>query len=126
MTETSTETLRRLLDERGAEWKDDDAWNHAQKNYLTTWKCDNGKLAAFSEIDYPHMVKLRIYDCAPAQAIAATLGSGECECDGTLKWVWTGPTAYYEHELSCGHVITSVDEKPPNFCEECGAKVIGG
>ena len=46
-----------------------------------------------------------------------------CECDGTIKWQWTGPTTYYEHELSCGHVITSVDDEPPKFCEECGAKV---
>ena len=48
-----------------------------------------------------------------------------CECDGTISWEWTGPTTYYEHELSCGHVITSVDNEPPNYCEECGARVIG-
>lgn len=53
----------------------------------------------------------------------AALGGGECECDGTIEWQWTGPTTYYEHELSCGHVITSVDNEPPKFCEECGAKV---
>ena len=47
-----------------------------------------------------------------------------CECDGTICWEWTGPTTYYEHELSCGHVITSTDKEPPNYCEECGAKVI--
>jgi len=56
-------------------------------------------------------------------AIAATLGGGECECEGTIEWQWTGPTTYYEHELTCGHVITSVDNEPPKFCEECGAKV---
>ena len=50
-------------------------------------------------------------------------GGGECECDGTIEWQWTGPTTYYEHELSCGHVITSVDNEPPSYCEECGARV---
>ena len=49
-----------------------------------------------------------------------------CEPDGTIHWQWTGPTTYYEHELSCGHVITSTEKEPPKFCEECGARVIGG
>ena len=66
--------------------------------------------------------------CFDWQAIAdelnATLGGGECECEGTIEWKWTGPTTYYEHELSCGHVITSVDNEPPNFCEECGRKIL--
>jgi hypothetical protein len=73
--ESSTEILRRMLDERGVEYDTDDLWNHAQKHDSTSWKCDNGKLANFSEIDYPHMMKLRIYDCTPEQAIAVTLGS---------------------------------------------------
>lgn len=49
-----------------------------------------------------------------------------CEVDGTIRWRWMGPTTYYEHELSCGHVITSVDSEPPKFCEECGARVMEG
>lgn len=52
-----------------------------------------------------------------------TLDGVECECVGTIEWQWTVPTMYYEHDLSCGHVVTSVDEEPPNYCEECGAKV---
>lgn len=51
------------------------------------------------------------------------LGDVECECDVTIEWKWTGPITFYEHELSCDHVITSVDNEPPNFCEECGARV---
>lgn len=60
------------------------------------------------------------------QAIADELNARAertCECDGTISWEWTAPTTYYEYELSCGHVITSVDNEPPNYCEECGAKV---
>ena len=48
-----------------------------------------------------------------------------CECDGTLYWDCVGTTPYYEHELSCGHVIRSTEEEPPNYCEVCGAKVVG-
>jgi len=47
-----------------------------------------------------------------------------CEVDNTISWAWNGWTKFYEHELSCGHVITSVDKEPPKFCEECGAKVV--
>ena len=60
---------------------------------------------------------------AIADELNATLVGGECECEGTIEWQWAGPTTYYEHELSCGHVITSVDNEPPNFCEECGRKI---
>ena len=48
-----------------------------------------------------------------------------CECDGTISWAWNGWTKFYEHELSCGHVITSTEKEPPKFCEECGAEVVG-
>ncbi len=69
-------------------------------------------------------------DCTDAdwQAIADELNARAertCECDGTISWEWTGPTRYYEHELSCGHVITSTEKEPPNYCEVCGAKAVG-
>ena len=44
-----------------------------------------------------------------------------CECESTTEW--TGTATYYEHELSCGHVVASDYREPPNFCEECGRKV---
>ena len=47
-----------------------------------------------------------------------------CECDSTISWKWNAPVEFYEHELSCGHVITSTEPEPPNYCEECGAKVV--
>jgi len=31
---------------------------------------------------------------------------------------------WYEFELSCGHHVTSDVMEPPNYCEECGAKVV--
>lgn len=46
-----------------------------------------------------------------------------CEVVGTISWTWTAASVFYEHSLSCGHVITSVDKNPPYFCEECGARV---
>lgn len=115
--------------EIGDEWtkvKATEAWN-------TRATLCNGKLTAGQvreAVEHHGIASLgcrwqfidRSYD-AIADELNATLGSGTCECDGTIQWRWTGPTTYYEHELSCGHVITSVDEEPPNYCEECGAKV---
>ena len=61
---------------------------------------------------------------AEAIGVWNTRAERTCEVFGTINWEWTGPTTYFEHELSCGHVITSVDEEPPKFCEECGARVV--
>ena len=41
-------------------------------------------------------------------------GAGGCEEAGEL---WT---------LSCGHEVMNDSDFPPNFCDECGCKVIGG
>lgn len=54
---------------------------------------------------------------------AATLGSGECECESSLLWDCYHGRDFYEHRLSCGHIVTSDFGEPPNYCEECGAKV---
>lgn len=74
---TATDELRRMLDERGVEWKNETAFMQGQEHLMTTWKSTNGKAVAYSEFEYPHMKKLRIYDCTPEQAIEATLGPRE-------------------------------------------------
>ena len=30
----------------------------------------------------------------------------------------------WEYELSCGHVIIWEDSEPPNYCPDCGRKVV--
>lgn len=62
---------------------------------------------------------------AIADELNATLGGGECEVNGTnfWEWEWSDYTAYYEHELSCGHVVNTMEPEPPNYCQECGAKI---
>lgn len=34
-----------------------------------------------------------------------------------------GPTIFH-HELSCGHTCDTSWQEPPNFCTECGARVV--
>ena len=78
----------------------------------------------------PNAHYLNIWDEDEAKAVERiteawnTRAERTCEVDGTIEWRWTGPTTYYEHELSCGHVITSTEKEPPNYCEVCGAKVV--
>ena len=47
-----------------------------------------------------------------------------CECDSTLYWDMGFGDPYYEHELSCGHTIKAFDKEPPDYCPNCGARVI--
>ena len=47
-----------------------------------------------------------------------------CELDGTIKWDWDVCGPYWQHELSCGHVVTTTEPEPPKYCEECGARVV--
>lgn len=48
-----------------------------------------------------------------------------CELDGTISWEWqAASTTFYTHSLSCGHDVTTTEQEPPNYCEECGAKVV--
>ena len=115
--QTATERLRALLDERGVEWRPI-AWNPKKETFYYT---SDG--VGFCADEYVDGVK--IYTDAlitPEQAVAATLGPGTCEVEGSTK---LGFEPYYEHDLSCGHTVTSEWPEPPRFCPECGAKVVG-
>ena len=116
---SATERLRALLDERGVEW-----WQSANTLgcIFTRWyspifgdevvAMENGKEGL---VLFDHFM-------TPEQAVAATLGSGTCEVVSSTK-LWFEP--YFEHDLSCGHTVTSEWWEPPRFCPECGAKVVG-
>ena len=38
---------------------------------------------------------------------------------------WYGDEQEYQHELDCGHTMTTPDPEPPDFCPYCGAEVVG-
>lgn len=62
-------------------------------------------------------------DLTPEQAIAATLGRGTCKVEGSI--IDTYEYNRWEYELSCGHTIIWEDSEPPNFCPECGRRIVG-
>ena len=53
------------------------------------------------------------------------LGLSERTCHefGSVR-VWQSCNVW-SHELSCGHEVDTLEAEPPNYCPECGAKVVG-
>ena len=122
----TTELLREGLTERGIEWRS----GLKGVTFVGDWcfvEYDNGRLAATCE---PVLT--------PEQAIAATLGSETCE----LKWTLQGETQTQEFWRcecgNCGYWFGAEDRSTfpfkmtidkvdvPNYCPNCGAKVIQG
>ena len=109
---TATEELRQLLDDRGVKWRD----------------CTNGfaNITVFESKDIEWFfisrefvnpvydyVNLRAERVAPAQAIDATLGRGECHDAAGKKMRFFSCSV-------CGGIDKS---KNPEFCHWCGRKV---
>lgn len=46
-----------------------------------------------------------------------------CEEYGSVR-VWQSCNVW-SHELSCGHEVDTLDSEPPNYCPNCGCKVVG-
>lgn len=104
---TATDELRRLLDERGAEWTYGDG----------TVSFSDGKhwCHAWAYNDDTMCVSMGYF--TPEQAIEATLGRGECE---VVKGTGHGPTAGTKSSCSeCGGVMNARDR----YCRWCGRKV---
>lgn len=59
-----------------------------------------------------------------AEAIEAwnTRAERTCEELGSIR-IWQ-ECYVWSHELSCGHEVDTLDMEPPNYCPECGAKVV--
>lgn len=122
---SATERLRALLDERGVEYE---AERIDFSNYLT-W----GENDCYSYTEYPDGTVLRIWDCTPEQAIAATLGRGTCtvthdfNCSNCGKQI--GAVRNCEMYETCDgqQAWKSLDHKVcdvPNYCPNCGARVV--
>ena len=66
----------------------------------------------------------------PEQAVAATLGPGTCTpiiSDNLAESEGTGDA--WANCSECGHllyVLTDPNSAPPNFCPNCGRKVVDG
>ena len=118
-TTSATDELRRLLDERGVEWMPI-AWNPKRETFYHT---SNG--VGFCADEYADGVK--IYTDAtitPEQAVAATLGRGECHMT-KMRLPYDDDGSYWLLCDQCGFMLYMRDcWQPVRFCSHCGAKVV--
>lgn len=122
---TATDELRRLLDGWGVEWMGTDFTAPSKGHPTNTSLGEEYHDAAF--IEYEDGSVLRLFDLTPEQAVEATLGRGECHVESI--WDMTdqyeyAPHAYWQVNLSCGHSFEQGDPEPPNYCPNCGRKVV--
>jgi len=121
-TTSATDRLRTLLDERGVEWMPI-AWNPKRETFYHT---SNG--VGFCADEYADGVK--IYTDAtitPEQAVAATLGRGECHDEGDPSDFLCSECGARMY-IDTGETYTMVDSleniiEQPNFCPNCGRRI---
>lgn len=120
---TATERLRELLDERGVEWwpmHDDEAgYRDDRDTEFLVYGCKH--------VAHEWGCRLQVDMLTPAQAIAATLGSGTCKMEQTFIEPVEMNGYYQEWRcLECDEftLVGSIypDEKP-KYCSNCGRKV---
>ena len=126
---SATDELRRLLNERGVEYEGG--------KRSVRWRDRNGvMMQAFPLADGE--LGMEVWSCTPEQAIAATLGSCNCSnserTDGTCHAIVSdnlteseGTGDAWADCSECGHllfVLTDPNSEPPNFCPNCGRKVV--
>lgn len=116
---TATEELRRLLDERGVRWWEEDShtlWygqsiNHAASAFSSFMLGENDKVHLSAMV-------------TPEQAIAATLGPGTCRVESMHGYTDHFASTRYSVELSCHTLEDWPDCDPPEYCPWCGARVV--
>lgn len=141
MTDNRTTELREKLTERGMKWVAyEKELSLALKDFHDTRWDASGVRWSYLEINGKATLspvgRVEI-ELTPDQAIAATLGSGTCE----LKWTLQGETQTQEFWRcecgNCGYWFGAEDRSTfpfkmtidkvdvPNYCPNCGAKVVG-
>jgi predicted RNA-binding Zn-ribbon protein involved in translation (DUF1610 family) len=116
---TTTEELRRLLDERGVKHTDAED-GHTQ---YTLWSDGDHEIAACNSGE-----RLAVYNLTPEQAIAATLGRGTCHDKGNIE-------RFICSECGCRLDLQDDDWEAtmwladgaamvPRYCPNCGRRVV--
>lgn len=116
---SATEELRRMLDERGVE--------HIDFGGMTEWTDGGGRMCRAYTRNEPTCVDIAMLAVTPEQAIAATLGGGECEFvieDNMNETEGMGDVWF-----RCTNCDTSFDYyaddwlMEQNYCPHCGARI---
>lgn len=117
----ATGDLRRMLDERGVEWEEEGPnktrWSHDGIEYVAcnAWPRNGGATRLILHANL-----------TPEQAVAATVRRGTCHAtpNPPVPKHWTGCSncgSVWDFFYNiCGYM------GPPNFCPNCGRKVVDG
>lgn len=98
---------------------------------LTFWNCSDGRecVAYGYQVNGKPKLSVKIVGITdPEQAIAATLGAGTCHAiisDNLTESEGMGDA--WADCSECGHllfVLTDLNSEPPNYCPNCGRKVV--
>ena len=123
---SATDELRRMLDERGVEWTP----SVFDPQHETFYSTENG--VGFIVTEFPEIQRMSLacdMRITPEQVISATLGRGECHdrgdpsdfcCSECGVRMFTNTSDTYTMIASDGRTII----KHPNFCPNCGRKVV--
>ena len=89
---------------------------------LTFWNCPDGRECVaygYQSNGKPRLAVKIAGITDPEQAIAATLGRGECHVIATKKL-----GELFGYRLSCGHSMVNLFDDRPDYCPWCGAEVV--
>lgn len=115
---TATNELRKMLDDRGVEWKAT-AKNRTVIN--GDWIADEDVEATKYGDDTVFCAWTLTYHLTAEQVIDAVLGRGECELE---EGGWSTEGDHARVWLTCGHdcMVDTVADLP-KFCPKCGRQV---
>lgn len=114
---TATDELRRMLDERGVEYR----FSECTKVFDWHFNGANGEGDACA-MEVQGGINILARGITPEQAIAATLGAGTCTLINAADDLGSGTSSFMCFE--CGY--TALDDwwEEFNFCPNCGRRVI--
>ena len=110
---TATEELRRLLDERGAEYRVS----------ATGYSIDIGPYTTAYANRSDTTLDVSLRQVTPEQAVAATLGRGECKNTGECRWFCCSECGFGFSDIFINYERRFDAEHQPNFCPNCGRRV---
>ena len=126
---SATERLRALLDERGVEWRKTPHYSSESQDNETVFEGNGIEWYANDHLNGRLGLRAVRYEVTPEQAVAATLGPGTCHpviSDNLNESEGTGDA--WADCSECGHllfVLTDPNSQPPNYCPNCGKRVVG-
>ena len=127
---SATNELHRMLDERGIEYEQSHIEGIAEYAHVTKWKTQAGNKCTFYEIEDgqpPYFTRMFIELPTPEQAVEFTLGPKTCKITYEQKCSECG--AYISDNASMyrvpvGDAYYTVKSRRPNFCPNCGRRVV--